>query len=207
MILDKELEKEMRKYLEGHEMVHCINLIYEYLTPQGILTNNIDIKELSKIFKKSLKEKDNKFYSNPTHDYFLGKQKDAGIKNTLVQFIHYHDVYMMDGGDSTNIYLIENFGKNKLNVSKRYIKAMQHTPIWYIVIVDNGDSIVTEETIEEFRRFRVKNKISKQNVLFTSKNKPFKNTEWTYLDFDIFNNDTIQYIADNLNKVYKKDLV
>ena len=41
MILDKELEKEMRKYLEGHEMVHCINLIYEYLTPQGILTNNI----------------------------------------------------------------------------------------------------------------------------------------------------------------------
>ena len=62
MILDKELEKEMRKYLEGHEMVHCINLIYEYLTPQGILTNNIDIKELSKIFKKSLKEKDNKFY-------------------------------------------------------------------------------------------------------------------------------------------------
>ena len=162
MILDKELEKEMRKYLEGHEMVHCINLIYEYLTPQGILTNNIDIKELSKIFKKSLKEKDNKFYSNPTHDYFLEKQKDAGIKNTLVQFIHYHDVYMMDGGDSTNIYLIENFGKNKLNVSKRYIKAMQHTPIWYIVIVDNGDSIVTEETIEEFRRFRVKNKISKQ---------------------------------------------
>tara|TARA_B110000483_G_scaffold215957_1_gene267069 strand:- start:556 stop:1179 length:624 start_codon:yes stop_codon:yes gene_type:complete len=207
MILDKELEKVLRKDLEEHEMFHCINLIYEYRTPHGILTNNIDIKKLSKIFKNSLKEKDKEYYSNPFHDYFLGKQKESGVKNTLIQFIHYHEVHMMDGGDSTNIYLIENFGKQKLNISKKYVEAMNSTAISYFIIIDNGDSIVTEETIDEFKNFRVKNKIPKNKVLFVSKNKPFKNTEWSYLNFDIFNSNTIHYIGENLNKVYKKDLV
>ena len=89
----------------------------------------------------------------------------------------------------------------------RYFFKISYDGTSYFGWQKQPKQISIQETIEKFRRFRFKNKISKQNILFTSKNKPFKNTEWTYLDFDIFNNNTIQYIADNLNKVYKKDLV
>jgi len=207
MIIDKDLEKEIRSNLQDNEIVHCINIIFEYLTPYGILVNNLDVKKLSHIFKKSLKEKENKYYSNKFHDFFLSKTKNSGVKNTIVQFVHFHDVHMMDGGDSTNLYLIENFGTNKLNVSRKYVEAMQTTPIWYFLIIDNGNSIINDETIEDFKKFRIQNKISKERVLFISKNKPYRNTEWTYLNFDIFNSNTISYIGKELNTIYNKYLV
>ena len=57
MILDLELEKVLRKDLENGEMITCVNLIYEYSTPHGILINNIDVVKVPTIFKESLTKK------------------------------------------------------------------------------------------------------------------------------------------------------
>tara|TARA_B110000285_G_C15089414_1_gene598206 strand:+ start:1095 stop:1721 length:627 start_codon:yes stop_codon:yes gene_type:complete len=208
MILDLELEKVLRKDHEDGEMITCVNLIYEYSTPHGILINNIDVVKLPTIFKESLTKKVEEYYSNPLHDYFLSKQNESGVENTIVQFVHYHNLNMMDGDDSINIYLIENFGKNKLNINKNYVKAMIQSPIHYFMIVNHDNDEPSQESIDDLNKFRIKNKISKFKVLYFSKSKPKLNSEWVYLNIDILTNSTIEYISiDLLNSTLKKELL
>ena len=198
MILNIELENKIRKDLKNGEMITCINLIYEYSTPHGILINNIDVAKVPVIFKESLTKKVEEYYSNPLHDYFLSKQKESGVENTIVQFVHYHDLNMMDGDDSMNIYLIENFGKNKLNINKKYVRSMQQSPIHYFMIIGSEDIEPSQESIDDLNQFRIKNKITKKQILYCSKSKPKSNSEWVYLNIDILTNSTIEYLSKNL---------
>lgn len=208
MIADKELENKIRKDLQEGEMITCINLVFEYLTPRGILINNIDVTKVPSIFKDSLSKKVEEYYSNPLHDYFLSKQKESGVNNTIVQFIHYQHLNMMDGEDSINIYLIENFGKHKLNINKKYADSMRESPISYFMIVNHDNDEPSQDSIDDLNEFRIKNKISKKQVLYCSKSKPKSNSEWVYLNIDILTNSTIKYVSTNLiNYTIKKELL
>lgn len=208
MILNKELENRIRKDLQDGEMVTCINLIYEYLTPHGILINNIDVTKVPSIFKDSLSKKVKKYYSNPFHDYFLSKQKDSEVENVVVQFAHYHDLNMLDGEDSINIYLIENFGKSKLNINSKYAHSMRRSTNDYFMIINHDDTEPSTDSINDLNRFRIKHKITKKEILFFSKTKPKSNSEWVYFNIDILNNSTIEYISKNsFNSKTKKTLL
>jgi len=194
----------------SEDMPNQLNFIYEYKTPFGILKNNLRLEDLSKIFKESLTVYNKEYYESELFNYLKTKQKTHELKFTEINFIHYHQIYVKTGGDCLNFYLIENFDDNTIKINPTYLEAMNSNSNYFIILFNPNISDMNLFE-SEVKKFKNKNKVTKDKIIWLSSFENKTNNEWKYINFPfdkIESDDSVlQFIQNTFNDIRFKSKI
>lgn len=184
-------------------MPNQLNFIYEYKTPYGILKNNLPLEKLSKIFKESLVSYNSEYYESELLNYLKDRQKKHKLEFTEINFIHYHQIYVKTGIDCLNFYLIEEFNDDVV-INPTYLNALKSNSNYFILLYKpNVSNIDLFE--KNIKKFRIKNKITKDKIIWLSDSEIKSSTEWKYVNFPfskIEENDlALEFLQKTFNKI------
>lgn len=183
-------------------MPNQLNFIYEYKTPFGILKNNLPLDKLSSIFKESLSVYNSEYYESELFNYIKDRKVNHKLEFTQINFIHYHQIYVKTGIDCLNFYLIEEFDDN-ITINPTYLQALKSNSNYFILLYKPkvSDIILFENNI---RKFRLKNKITKDKIIWLSESEIKTSTEWKYVNFPFSKIESNDLVLEFLQKTFNK---
>lgn len=193
----------MKKNIKfSEDMPNQLNFIYEYKTPFGILKNNLPLDKLSSIFKESLSVYNSEYYESELFNYIKDRKVNHKLEFTQINFIHYHQIYVKTGIDCLNFYLIEEFDDN-ITINPTYLQALKSNSNYFILLYKPkvSDIILFENNI---RKFRLKNKITKDKIIWLSESEIKTSTEWKYVNFPFSKIESNDLVLEFLQKTFNK---
>lgn len=184
-----------------------INIVSEYLTPNGYLFNGYSEKDLPEIFLQHLKKitdfdihitrsnDEGKYSIENVHSAFLNylkeymdKFRNVGHKTPIINFktpYEIRDEELKD--DVLNIFLAESdtrsvfkiYGLDKLSFSTKSLDLIKNNKNCIIVILDwrEGSYELTDEIIEHFNSFVKTNDLQKNDLILINNNFQIKNNQ------------------------------
>lgn len=183
-------------------MPNQLNFIYEYKTPYGMLKNNLLLEKLSKIFKESLVSYNSEYYESELLNYLKDRQKKHKLEFTEINFIHYHQIYVKTGIDCLNFYLIEEFNDDVV-INPTYLNALKSNSNYFILLYKpNVSNIDLFE--KNIKKFRIKNKITKDKIIWLSDSEIKSSTEWKYVNFPFSKIEEDDLALEFLQKTFNK---
>lgn len=183
-------------------MPNQLNFIYEYKTPYGMLKNNLPLEKLSKIFKESLVSYNSEYYESELLNYLKDRQKKHKLEFTEINFIHYHQIYVKTGIDCLNFYLIEEFNDDVV-INPTYLNALKSNSNYFILLYKpNVSNIDLFE--KNIKKFRIKNKITKDKIIWLSDSEIKSSTEWKYVNFPFSKIEEDDLALEFLQKTFNK---
>lgn len=184
-----------------------INIISEYLTPNGYLFNGYSDKDLPEIFLQHLKkikdfdvhiartDEENMYTPMDVHSPFLNyikeyksKFQNVGHRKPIVDFKLPHEIEDTELNDDVlNIFLAESdtrsafklYGLDKLSFSKKSLDLVRNNKNCIIVILDwrEGSYRLPDELIEYFNNFTKTNNLKKSDLFLINNDFQIKSNQ------------------------------